>query len=61
LPDKKKKKIFIAGDSTASIKEIKPSETGWGMPFVYFWDSSVAVVNKAKNGRSTKSFRAEGL
>jgi lysophospholipase L1-like esterase len=62
LPDKRKIKIFIAGDSTASIKEAKAfPETGWGMPFVYFWDSSVIVVNKAKNGRSTKSFRIEGL
>ena len=62
LPDKKKIKIFIAGDSTASIKETKAyPETGWGMPFVYFWDSTVTVVNKAKNGRSTKSFRNEGL
>lgn len=62
LPDKKKIKIFIAGDSTASIKETKAfPETGWGMPFAYFWDSSVTVVNKAKNGRSTKSFRNEGL
>ena len=56
LPEKKKIKIFIAGDSTASIKEIKAfPENGWGMPFVYFWDSTVTVVNKAKNGRSTSS------
>ena len=62
LPEKKKIKIFIAGDSTASIKETKAyPETGWGMPFVYFWDSTVTVVNKAKNGRSTKSFRNEKL
>jgi lysophospholipase L1-like esterase len=62
LPDKKKIKIFIAGDSTASIKETKAfPETGWGMPFVYFWDSTVTVVNKARNGRSTKSFRNEKL
>jgi len=62
LPEKKKIKIFIAGDSTASIKETKAyPETGWGMPFVYFWDSTVIVINKAKNGRSTKSFRNEGL
>lgn len=55
-------KIFIAGDSTASIKEISAyPETGWGMPFVWFWDSTVTVVNKAKNGRSTSSFRKEGL
>jgi lysophospholipase L1-like esterase len=60
--EKKKVKIFIAGDSTASIKDIKAyPETGWGMPFVYFWDSTVTVVNKAKNGRSTKSFKNEGL
>ena len=60
--DKTKIKIFIAGDSTASIKEAKAfPETGWGMPFVYFWDSSVTVINKAKNGRSTSSFRNEGL
>jgi|SRR5688572_2048795 len=62
LPEKKKIKIFIAGDSTASIKETQAyPETGWGMPFVYFWDSTVQVVNKAKNGRSTKSFRNEKL
>jgi lysophospholipase L1-like esterase len=61
-PEKKGIKIFLAGDSTMSIKETKAyPETGWGMPFVYFWDSSVAVVNRAKNGRSTKSFIAEGL
>lgn len=62
LPGKKNIKIFIAGDSTASIKEKKAfPETGWGMPFVYFWDTSVTVVNKAKNGRSTKTFISEGL
>ena len=62
LPEKKKLKIFIAGDSTASIKDVKAfPETGWGMPFVYFWDSTVTIVNKAKNGRSTSSFRKEGL
>jgi len=62
LPGKKNIKIFIAGDSTAAIKETKAfPETGWGMPFVYFWDSTVTVVNKAKNGRSTSSFRNEGL
>ena len=62
LPAKKKIKIFLAGDSTCAIKETKAyPETGWGMPFVYFWDSTVTVVNKAKNGRSTKSFIKEGL
>jgi lysophospholipase L1-like esterase len=31
------------------------------MPFVHFWDSTVTVVNRAKNGRSTKTFINEGL
>ncbi len=45
-----------------SIKEKKAyPETGWGMPFVYFWDSTVNIENLAKNGRSTSSFRNEGL
>jgi lysophospholipase L1-like esterase len=62
LPEKKKIQLFLAGDSTISIKEPRYyPETGWGMPFVYFWDSTVTVVNKAKNGRSTSSFRNEGL
>ena len=61
LPEKSIK-IFMAGDSTIAIKETKAyPETGWGMPFVYFWDSSVTVVNRAKNGRSTKTFLSEGL
>lgn len=62
LAEKKKIKIFLAGDSTIAIKDTKAfPETGWGMPFVQFWDSTVTVVNKAKNGRSTKTFLSEGL
>lgn len=62
LPQKKKIKVFMAGDSTMAIKStIAYPETGWGMPFVYFWDSTVQVINLAKNGRSTKSFINEGL
>jgi lysophospholipase L1-like esterase len=62
IPQKKKIKIFIAGDSTAANKEVKAyPETGWGMPFAYFFDSSVTVDNRAKNGRSTRTFISEGL
>jgi len=61
IPEKNNIRIFLAGDSTMSIKEPRYyPETGWGMPFVYFWDSTVTVINKAKNGRSTSSFRNEG-
>jgi lysophospholipase L1-like esterase len=60
--DKPAVRIFLAGDSTMSIKETgNYPETGWGMPFVYFWDSSVSVINLAKNGRSTKTFITGGL
>jgi len=62
LPQKKNIKVFIAGDSTAANKEIKAfPETGWGMPFAYFFDSTVTVDNRAKNGRSTRTFVSEGL
>ena len=62
LPEKKKITIWMCGDSTMSIKEKKAyPETGWGMSFVYFWDSTVTIENLAKNGRSTSSFRNEGL
>ena len=60
--EKKKIKIWLIGDSTMSFKEKKAwPETGWGMPFVNFWDSTVTVDNRARNGRSTKSFMTEGL
>lgn len=58
----KKTSIWLCGDSTIAIKQTTAyPETGWGMPFVYFWDSSVQVNNLAKNGRSTKTFINELL
>lgn len=61
LPDKPLR-IFMAGDSTMSIKTERAfPETGWGVPFALFFDSSVTVVNKAKNGRSTRTFLSEGI
>lgn len=57
---KKKIKVWLIGDSTIAIKETKAyPETGWGMPFVYFFDSTVTVENHAKNGRSTRTFLSE--
>jgi len=58
----KKITVWLIGDSTMANKEVKAfPETGWGMPFANFFDSTVTVDNRAKNGRSTKSFIAEGL
>lgn len=52
--------IYLIGDSTIATKEIKAyPETGWGMPFQYFFDSTVMVENHAKNGRSTRTFISE--
>lgn len=54
--------VFIIGDSTAANKLTTAyPETGWGMPFTYFFDQSVTVNNLAKNGRSTRTFLSEGL
>jgi len=62
LPQKRTVTIWLCGDSTMSIKEVKAyPETGWGMPFAYFFDSTVTISNLAKNGRSTKTFISEGL
>ncbi|HWK03142.1 MAG TPA: pectate lyase [Puia sp.] len=59
-PPGKKIKVWLIGDSTMSDKEARAyPETGWGMPFAGFFDSTVTVDNRAKNGRSTKSFIAE--
>lgn len=52
--------VYLIGDSTMSIKEKKAHpEMGWGMPFVYFFDESVTVDNRAMNGRSTRTFIEE--
>lgn len=62
IPDQHHIIIWMIGDSTMSVKETKAyPETGWGMPFVYFFDSSVTIENRAKNGRSTKTFMSEKL
>jgi lysophospholipase L1-like esterase len=59
-PAKKRITIWLIGDSTMSVKDTKTyPETGWGMPFVYFWDPTVTVDNRAMNGRSTRTFMEE--
>jgi lysophospholipase L1-like esterase len=48
-------RIALAGDSTVN------DAGGWGPGFRACFTERVEVVNLARNGRSTKSFRAEGL
>lgn len=53
--------VFIAGDSTAAEKlaEKRP-EAGWGEKIPLYFNKKIVFSNHAKNGRSTKSFIAEG-
>ncbi len=54
-------KLFIAGDSTAANKlPNKRPESGWGEYIKDFISPNLEVKNYAENGRSTKSFIAEG-
>ncbi|MDP9172154.1 MAG: rhamnogalacturonan acetylesterase [Acidobacteriota bacterium] len=50
--------IFVAGDSTASNTDHR----GWGDPFIdYFDPAKVNVLNRARAGRSARTFLNEGL
>ena len=48
-------RVVLVGDSTVN------DEGGWGPGFRAWFGKDVEVVNLAKNGRSSKSFRDEGL
>ncbi len=63
LPQEEKMHIYLIGDSTVSEKQLAAyPETGWGMPFSKFFDTATTVVvNRAQNGRSTKTFMADNL
>ena len=47
--------IVLVGDSTVTDRD------GWGLGFRQFVNEGAVVSNAAKNGRSSKSFAAEGL
>ncbi|UQZ32628.1 hypothetical protein C2I18_03075 [Paenibacillus sp. PK3_47] len=53
--------IFIAGDSTAAHKggDQKPM-AGWGEYLPFHFGPEITVDNRAVNGRSTKSYMAQG-
>jgi len=54
--------IWMIGDSTMAIKQPdKFPETGWGVAFAEAFTGKVSVDNRARNGRSTKSFINQGL
>lgn len=52
--------LWIAGDSTAANGT--PDATGWGKPIAwYFNETKLNVANRARGGRSSKTFHTEGL
>jgi pectinesterase len=53
--------ILLIGDSTVAVDPVSNAYQGWGSPLSEFFDDRVTVVNMAKNGRSSLSFRNEGL
>ena len=60
MPEKTKITVWLCGDSTMSIKETKAyPETGWGMPFSYFFDSTVTIKNLAKMDVAPKHLSAK--
>lgn len=60
-PDPARPTIFIAGDSTAARNDGNPIQ-GWGVPFAdYFDPARVNVANRARGGRSSRTFITEGL
>ncbi len=59
-PAKKKINVYLIGDSTMCLYEINRTPlTGWGIPFASFFDSTVVIDNRARGGRSTRTFICE--
>lgn len=59
-PNENKIRVWMIGDSTMS--DYHPARgpiTGWGTPFKVFFDSTVQVENRARGGRSTRTFISE--
>jgi lysophospholipase L1-like esterase len=53
--------LFIAGDSTAA-RGAGEAQQGWAVPFADYFDlTKVNVVNRARGGRSSRTFVTEGL
>jgi len=58
--DPKLPTLFVVGDSTANNSA--SGARGWGDPFVAFFDTSkINVLNRARAGRSSRTFLTEGL
>jgi len=57
-----KKKVYLIGDSTMANNGNNPNAVGWGVEFSNYCDTTrIEVINKARGGRSTRTFVKEGL
>lgn len=57
----KKRTLFLIGDSTMADNG-NENAVGWGVPFsVHFDTTRVTILNKARGGRSSRTFMYEGL
>ncbi|MDQ8204124.1 rhamnogalacturonan acetylesterase [Pelagicoccus sp. SDUM812003] len=57
--DRNLPRLFVAGDSTAAPGG--EGRVGWAVPFADYFDSEkVTVLNKARGGRSSRTFITEG-
>ena len=55
-----KKELYIIGDST--VADGNDTIVGWGRELPAFFDTSrITIINKARGGRSSRSYRYEGL
>lgn len=53
-------KVYLIGDSTVCLYPTRQLPiNGWGIPFANYFDTSVTIDNRAKGGRSTRTFLAE--
>src|ERR1051326_2388426 len=52
--------LYLIGDSTVNTPT--KGQQGWGTPLPAFFDQSkITVVNRARGGRSSRTFYTEGL
>ncbi len=52
--------LFVVGDSTANNNA--NGGQGWGDPFITYFDATkINVLNRARGGRSSRTFQTEGL
>ena len=60
MAEQKPISVWMIGDSTmCDYESSRAPLTGWGMPFAGFFTADVQLNNRAKGGRSTRTFLSE--